>query len=170
MAGEPVAIASGTNAYTRLMDPSRKWYNNRPTSLVSSASSSHMPQITAVISSLKGLSPRRWKYYEWAAFLDPPSSPSSSCTLPLVLLLSRLSLSRTVLKFCLMIFVRRASISNLTISLAITKSLILEETVAIFDGTGPNPASATASAIAETQSAIPRGANRRRQSVSSESS
>ncbi|KAJ7866427.1 hypothetical protein B0H14DRAFT_3593938 [Mycena olivaceomarginata] len=29
MAGEPVAIASGTNAYTRLMDPNRKWYNNR---------------------------------------------------------------------------------------------------------------------------------------------
>ncbi|KAJ6506908.1 hexose transporter [Mycena sanguinolenta] len=29
MAGEPVAIAGGTNAYTRLMDPNRKWYNNR---------------------------------------------------------------------------------------------------------------------------------------------
>ncbi|KAJ7794918.1 hexose transporter [Mycena olivaceomarginata] len=29
MAGEPVAIASGTNAYARLMDPNRKWYNNR---------------------------------------------------------------------------------------------------------------------------------------------
>ncbi|KAJ7660504.1 general substrate transporter [Mycena rosella] len=29
MAEEPVAIASGTNTYTRLMDPNRKWYNNR---------------------------------------------------------------------------------------------------------------------------------------------
>ncbi|KAJ6586411.1 hexose transporter [Mycena vulgaris] len=29
MAGGPVATASGTNAYTHLMDPNRKWYNNR---------------------------------------------------------------------------------------------------------------------------------------------
>ncbi|KAJ7136703.1 general substrate transporter [Mycena epipterygia] len=29
MAGGAVATASGTNAYTHLMDPNRKWYNNR---------------------------------------------------------------------------------------------------------------------------------------------
>ncbi|KAJ6475528.1 general substrate transporter [Mycena sanguinolenta] len=29
MAGGPAVTASGTNAYTHLMDPNRKWYNNR---------------------------------------------------------------------------------------------------------------------------------------------